>query len=207
MLELTPPALVPEQGERLVREAYKREFRQRDAEISGQDSWKLERRQHFEEQGHASRDALRRGEWEEALRLLEEDRGALLAMAEKDALRESLFHRVRIVEEPLTPYMQWQIHALRVRADCGESVSVLNAEELKSAEAAGPLPELVVLGGRTLYQVRYTGAGVPDGAIRYTEPRLVENWESYLKKLHGTGEDVRAYFTRRVAHLPPPVPA
>jgi uncharacterized protein DUF6879 len=206
MLELTPPELVPDLGELLVREAYKRDFRQRDAEIRDRDSWKLERRQHFEEQGSASRDALRRGEWEEALRLLEETRGDLLAIAQDDARRGSLFHRVRVVEEPLTPYLQWQLHSLRLRAECGESVRIISAERLAAAEVRGLLPELVILGGRTLYQVRYTDAGAPDGAIRYTDPQLVRNWENYLRRLHETGEDVLSYFARQVAHLPPPNP-
>lgn len=207
MPDLTPPALSPEQGETLARDAYRREFRRRDEEIRNRDSWKLERRQHFEEQSSASWDAMRRGEWETALRLLEESRDALLAEAREDARRGSRFHRVRVVERHLTPYVQWQLHSLRLRAECGETVRVLDAEELDAAESAGPLPELVVLGGRTLYQVRYTDAGVPDGAVRYTDPRLVGDWERYLKRLHDSGEDIHSYFTRRVAALPPPIPA
>jgi hypothetical protein len=207
MPDLTPPSLSPEQGEALARDAYRREFRLRDEAIRDRDSWKLERRQHFEEQSSASWDAMRRGEWENSLRLLEESRGALLAEAREDARRGSRFHRVRIVERPLSPYVQWQLHSLRLRAECGESVRVMDAEKLGAAEARGLLPELVVLGGRTLYQVRYTEAGVPDGAIRYTDPGLVRDWERYLKRLHETGEDIQSYFTRQVAPLPPPVPA
>ena len=204
MLDLGPPPLLLESGEPLTREVYKREFRQRDAEIRDRDSWKLERRQHFEEQGSASRDALRRGDWQEALRLLEESRDSLLALAREDARRGSAFHRVRIVEEPLTPYLQWQLHSLRLRAECGEGVRVLVAGTVAAAERHGPLPEVVLLGGRTLYEVRYTDAGAPDGAVRHTAPRLVESWEHYLRTLYEAGEDVTSYFARRVAHLHPP---
>lgn len=207
MPDLSPPSLSPEQGVLLQRDVYKREFRQRDEAIRDGDSWKLERRQHFEEQSSASWDAMRRGEWEEALRLLEESRPGLLAAARDDARRRSRFHRVRIVEEPLSAYVQWQLHSLRLRAECGETVRVVDAERLGAAETAGPLPELVALDGRTLYQVRYTDEGVPDGAIRYTSPRLVGEWERYLTALHATGEDIRSYFTRQVAPLPPPVHA
>ncbi|MFI0780624.1 DUF6879 family protein [Streptomyces sp. NPDC021212] len=115
MRDLQAPALPPEQGERLTRDAYKRDFREREARIRDAASWKLERRQHFEEQGSPSRDALRRGQWEEALRLLEDRRDALRAAAQEDAQHGHTFHRVRVVEPPLTPYMQWELHSHRQR--------------------------------------------------------------------------------------------
>jgi hypothetical protein len=100
------PPLCPDQGVRLNRPDYKREFREREEQLYGLDSWKLERRQHFAEQGSPSRDAFGRGDWDEALRLLEERGEALRAEAEDERRRRSFFHRVRIVEEPLSPYLQ-----------------------------------------------------------------------------------------------------
>jgi hypothetical protein len=206
MSELTIPALDTAWGVPLAQTDYKRDFRERDAEIQGRDSWKLERRQHFEEDD-ASRDALRRGDWEEALRILEEERADVRAMGEEDARRGSIFRRVRIVEEPLSPYMQWELHSLRLWDECGIPVHVVTANAVAPAEARGELPELVILGGHTMYQVLYTDTGVPDGGIRYTEPALVESWESYIEQLYEHGENIQSYFTRHVAHLPPPVPA
>ncbi|MFF8957889.1 DUF6879 family protein [Streptomyces sp. NPDC014894] len=200
------PPLPPELGERLDRESYKRDFRERDAEVVRHDSWKLERLQHFEEQGSASRDALRRGAWDEALALLGERRDTLLALAREDERRGSFFHRVRVVEKPLTPYLQWELHSLRQRAAYGERVRVVDAGTLAEAEAPGPLPEVVVLGGRTLYRVLYSASGATLGAIRYTEPELVGRWERAVAELYGSAEDMARYFDREVAHLPPPKP-
>lgn len=204
MSDLTPPALDPGQGERLQQDAYRHDFMERDAKIQGRDSWKLERLQHFEEDD-ASRDALRRGEWQEALRLLEEERPDAVAAGEEDARRGSAFHRLRIVEEPLSPYMQWELHSLRLWDECGTPTRVLTTDKLHRAEADGTLPELVLLGGQTLYQVCYTDAGALDGAVRYSEAALVESWESYIKQLYEAAEGMQSYFARRVAHLPPPV--
>ncbi|MFJ2554204.1 MULTISPECIES: DUF6879 family protein [unclassified Streptomyces] len=204
MLDLSAPALRREQGVRLVREAYKREFWQRDAAVRDRDSWKLERRQHFEEQGSPSRDALSRGDWTESLRLMEERRERFLADAREDELRNSTFHRVRVVEQPLTPYLQWELHSLRQQAECGMPVRVVGVEHVAASESDGLLPELVILGGDVLFQVLYTESGVPDGAISYTDPGVIGAWESYIKDLYRTGEDVRSYFDREVAHLPPP---
>ncbi|WP_283136998.1 DUF6879 family protein [Rhizohabitans arisaemae] len=204
MLELHAPNLDFDQGERLSREAYKRDFRQRDGAVRDRNSWKLERRQHFEEQGSPSRDALRRGEWELSLRLLDERRGALLASAEEDRRRRSFFHRVRVVEKPMTPYLQWELHSLRQRAEYGEKVRVVAAETLGAAERERPLPELVILGDTTLYEVLYTETGFSNGAVLYTNPRVINQWRRYIEALYLTAEDISTYFHREVEYLPPP---
>ncbi|GHF63234.1 hypothetical protein GCM10018790_46340 [Kitasatospora xanthocidica] len=200
------PELRSEWGEVLARHDYKRDFRERDARVRGRDSWKLERRQHFEEQGSASWEAVRRGDWGEALRLLEGRRAALLEIGREDEERGSFFHRVRVVERPLSAYLQWELHSLRIRAECGERIRILDAGALvdSGAEEFGPLPEIVILGGRTAYQVLYSETGIPVGAVRYTDPDLVRRWEDYIKDLHEAGEDVLSYFDREVAPLPPP---
>ncbi|MFI2609504.1 DUF6879 family protein [Kitasatospora sp. NPDC018619] len=198
------PELRPEWGEALTRDEYRRDFRERDALVRGRDSWKLERRQHFEEQGSPSWEAARRGDWGEALRLLEGRREALREIGREDAERQSFFHRVRVVEQPLTTYLRWELHSLRIRAECGERIRVVGAEMLADSEEFHQLPEIVVLGGRTLYQVRYSEEGIPVGAVRFTEPGIVLRWESYLADLHRAGEDVVAYVDREVAPLLPP---
>lgn len=43
MPETFAPALLPEHGERLVREAYRKDFRERSAALRDADSWKLVR--------------------------------------------------------------------------------------------------------------------------------------------------------------------
>ncbi|MDT0318418.1 DUF6879 family protein [Streptomyces millisiae] len=205
MLDLSLPPLDPAQGQRLERSAYKTTFWQDYERIYEHDSWKLERRQHFEEQGSASRAALRRGDWGEALRLLEDKRDALRRDAEQDRRQRTVFHRVRVVERPFTPYMQWELHSLRLNAeDGGEAIRVIDAADVATLESKGRLPEVVVLGEQSLYEVIYTEAGVPDGGIRFSSPDLVEGWENLIKRLFDRGEDIATYFAREVAPLPPP---
>ncbi|MFI0775146.1 DUF6879 family protein [Streptomyces sp. NPDC021212] len=206
MPDLLAPALDPAQGDRLTRPAYKQEFREREDAIRNGSSWKLERRQHFEEQGSPSRDALRRGDWEEALRLLADRHDNLAAAAQEEQRRGYAFHRVRVVETPLTPYVQWELHSQRQRAEHGQRIRIVSAAQVAASENTGPLPEVVVLGGQALFQVLYTDEGVANGAIRYTDRDLVERWENYIKALYTAGEDVIPYFDREVAHLDPPTP-
>lgn len=109
-----------------------------------------------------------------------------------------------VVEEPLTLYVQWELHWLRLSAECGHFVRVLPASAVVAAEGDALLPELTLLDSRALYRVLYTTAGRPGGAMRFTDPSTVQNWTEHLRTLHAAAEDVQAYFDRAVAHLPPP---
>lgn len=206
MFNLHVPVFPVGQGDRLAPDNYRRDFRRRDSVIMHRSSWKLERRQHFEELGNESWEACRRGDWAEALRLLdaEQRRSALVEVYQDDERRHSYFHRVRVIQKPLTPYMQWELNSQRVRAECGERIRVVDADLVAKWEIESLLPEVVVLGGSTIYQVLYTEAGVPDGAIRHTDPALIASWEYFIKALYELGEDVRDYVRREVAHLPAP---
>ncbi|WP_031522541.1 DUF6879 family protein [Streptomyces sp. NRRL F-5123] len=204
MLDQHVPELPIEHGVRLTRPEYHHEFWSHERSVHNGSSWKLERRQHFEETGSASRDALRRGDWDEALRLFAAREDTLRAEGEEDARRGSVLHRLRVVEEPLTPYIQWELHSLHQKARFGAPTRVVLASALAAAEAAGPLPELVAIGDRILFRVMYTDTGVPDGAIRFTDPAVVNAWVEFMSGLFATAEDIASYFPRAVAPLPPP---
>jgi hypothetical protein len=205
MLDRSALELPVSQGERLPLDAYRSEFRRRRAELRDRHSWKFERQQEFEELDD-SWEAFCRGHWGESLRLRGDEREALLKTAQRDRERGTAFHRVRVVEEPLTPYMQWELHALRVQSEAGKKIRVVTPAALGSLETTGPLPEVVVVGGQVLYQVVYTEAGVLDGAIRFTDAELTKRWESFIKELYESGEDLLSYFERHVALLSPPQP-
>ncbi|OEU90449.1 hypothetical protein DB35_04350 [Streptomyces abyssalis] len=205
MSDHTPLALDRSRGDRLGLAEYRHDFRQRDEAVTGRHSWKFERRQHFQEQSSPSWEAFRRGKWEEALRLTGEGRKHWQSIAREDAERGSVFHRVRVVEEPLTPYMQWELHALRVQGESGLPVRVVDGRELRRLESAGPLPEVVVLGGEVLYEVVYTDDGFLDGGVRHTAPESIASWERFITRLYEEGEEIGSYFSRRVSHLPAPM--
>lgn len=207
MLDLNVPTLNSELGDRLISKDYKRDFRERQALVQDGTAWKLERRQYFEEQNDPSRDALTRGDWQEVLRLFAQDRDTVLAGAAKDKSRGYTFHRVRIVEYPITPYVQWELYWLRQHAELGgSSVRIVTADQVSAAEKTQQLPEMLVLGSRTLYNVIYSDSGVPMGSIRFTDEQHVNSWEQYIRSLFEIGEDIASYFAREIAPLPAPVP-
>lgn len=198
------PALDQSTGTRLPRDAYRREFRERQWRIPGQESWKLERRQHFKEPGFASWEAFSRGAWREALHLIEEERDYLREFSAEATRLGIDLYRVRVVEFPIDPYLQWELHLLRLRAECGELIRVIGPEVVKPYENTHPLPELVTLGETTLYQVIYDDNGVSDGAIRYSDTTTVRHWTSFIRDLFSKGEDLQPFFDREIAPMPPP---
>jgi hypothetical protein len=190
-------ALVLDQvdGTRLDPAEYKADFRTRRGQVRNVDSWKFERRQHFEE-NTPGRDAFRRGDWGEAMTILEGRRAEFTDSVREDLAKNTRFCRVRIVVEPLSPYLRWELCSLRVQAECGKPIRVVSADVLAEREVNGLLPEVVILGGRTLYEVVYTDDGVPDGAVRFTDPTIIDAWTGFINDLYGKGENVIDYVAR-----------
>jgi hypothetical protein len=198
--------LDPSQGERLDHARYRRDFWEFHNKIRNRSSWKFERRQHFEQPGNPSWDAFHQGRWEEALRLLEAKREKFAREVGEDEANGHQFHRVRIVEEPLTPYLQWELHSLRIQAEVGNHIRVVPREVIRLLEQFTPLPEVVILGSGVLYEVNYTESGVPEGCVRFTEAGVITSWEQFVSELYKQGEDMTVYAERSLQSLPPPVP-
>ncbi|SFY53274.1 DUF6879 family protein [Streptomyces sp. F-1] len=191
-------------GEKLELDAYREDFRRRDFAVDGWDSWKLERRQHFREPGDPSWEAFARGDWPEALRLIEAQRAGLLDLSRLAARHRCRPLRVRVVEPPLTPYLQWELHLLRVRAECGELIRVIGPEHVAAYEDTGPVPELITLNDDTVYEIRYDTEGVLEGAVRYVDTATRNRVAARIENLYALGEDIGTFFGRDVAHLAPP---
>lgn len=195
------------QGLRLNLEAYNKDFNERDFAVDGWDSWKLERQQNFREPGDASWEAFARGDWAEALRLIEARRGELVELSELAERHRCRLLRVRVVEWPLTPYLRWELELLRVRAECGELIRVVGPEKLGSYEQQRPVPELITLNDDTVYEICYDDQGVLEGAVRHLGPRTRAQVAACIEALYDQGEDIATYFAREVAPLPSPAGA
>jgi Family of unknown function (DUF6879) len=192
-------------GERLDPKEYAADARMHFEEIADA-FWKLERRQAFQERDDVGYDAFMRGEWERAVRIEEETRASVLAYYEKIAKLGFEGRRVRIVESPVSPYLQWEMQALRIRAEAGERIRVVDAGAVSHLEKRHPLPEAVILGTRVLYEVLYDTAGVHCGARRIEDREVIARCRTELSGLWEVGEELMTYVTREIAPLPPPPP-
>ncbi|MDT0321550.1 DUF6879 family protein [Streptomyces millisiae] len=165
---------------------------------------KLERGQHFAERGFASWEAFQRGEWEEALSLIEERRHIYAQQIRENAERGIRQRRLRVVEFPVTPYVQWELHVLRVRVEVGDDIRAIDARDIASVERDRPVPEMVILGDTVLYEVIYDDQGNADGANRFTDRALIEEAAAGFDALFARGEALPDFVDRKIAPLPPP---
>ncbi|GGO30261.1 DUF6879 family protein [Microbispora bryophytorum] len=193
------PRLEAVPGTMLPMEEYAADFLEIFHDVDGV-IWKLERAQSFDEGTDPSWNAMREGDWRRSLELLDEARAAIAA----DLPAKGELRRVRVVETPLTAYLQWELHLLALRMRLGERGRVLDAREVAAIEMDGPLPELVVFPGRRMYHVQYEQGGACRGARRIDDDEAVRTWGSIVSSLYDRGEDLLAYVDKRVMPLAPP---
>ncbi|GAA1932759.1 DUF6879 family protein [Kitasatospora viridis] len=199
-----PDLLAGETGERMELDVYYAEFGELFWRISDLGFWKLERGQTFREPGYDSWEAFAAGDWARSMRILEAGRADMAAYHRRAAERGFTANRVRVVEEPISPYLQWELHALRIRDQSGGPVRVLGPEQVAEFETARPLPEVYTLGAEVMYEAVYDGRGVLESVRRFADPALILRCRQFIVDLYGRGEPLESYFAREVAELPAP---
>src|SRR5690348_16047667 len=132
-------------GERMELPAYYADFQENYART--RNFWKLERGQFFAEPGDESWEAFDRGEWEEAMRLLESRRPALVSYIGEHDARKPISRRVRIVRLPPSPHLLWELRLLKIRDESGGPIRVLLDRDIADLEDQGPLPEIYTMDG------------------------------------------------------------
>jgi hypothetical protein len=167
--------------------------------------WKLERRQTFREPGVPSWEAFAAADWDRALELNERERDTVRAKVSEDESLGVESRRLRVVEHPVTPYLQWEMQYFRLLAEVGEDLRVIDASRVRHLEADRLLPEVVVLGDRVLFEVLYDAEGTAYGARRIDDPQVIAEAGGEVADLYTTAEPLLDYFAREIAPLPAPV--
>ncbi|MGY4973603.1 DUF6879 family protein [Streptomyces nigrescens] len=165
---------------------------------------KLERGQNFKERGFPSWEAFAAGEWNRALSLIEEKREIYAAQFQKAAELGILERRLRVVQFPVTPYVQWELFVLRLRVELGDSIRVMDARKISDIEVDHLVPEVVILGDEVMYEVVYDDDGNAAGANRIADQVAIEETSAGFDALYHRGEDFTEFFNREIAPLDPP---
>ncbi|MCE0537768.1 hypothetical protein LWF15_19940 [Kineosporia rhizophila] len=186
-------------GERLLGDAYWSDFDDHFWRIGTEGFWKLERLQHFQEPGDDSWVAFSRGNWQEAMALLDQRREALTQHYSKMRAHGFETWRIRVVQEPLSDYMRWELQLLRLRHELGGHTRVIDAGDLAEYETGQVLPELVTLGDDVMYELLYNDDGLQEGGIRYSQPDQVASARDLIQELYSMGEDIAQYAARHPA--------
>ncbi|MGY0060988.1 DUF6879 family protein [Streptomyces sp. LZ34] len=191
-------------SERLMRPAYHEDFR-RVYEGGIGFLNKLERGQNFKERGFSSWEAFAAGEWTEALSLIEEKREVYAKQFRKASELNVTERRLRVVEFPVTPYVQWELFVLRLRVELGDQIKVVDARKIVDVEERRPVPEVVILGDVAMYEVVYDDDGNAAGANRFTNPELIKETSVGFNALYDRAEPFFDFFDREIVPLSPPV--
>ncbi|NUT46158.1 MAG: hypothetical protein HOV94_02390 [Saccharothrix sp.] len=192
------------EGRFLELASYREEFQRRFDRQTHSVSWKFERRQTFRQPSSPSWKAFSEGDWATAVRKLEENRPRLTAMFEEMAGRDFVLRRVRVVEEPVTPYLHWELHSLRVRAQCGEQIRVVPSDSFRQLEINHELPETITIGEEGLFEIAYDSTGVLTGGTWVDDRDTLANWVHFTRTLYESGEPLLDHFDRSIKDLPPP---
>ncbi|MFF7233543.1 DUF6879 family protein [Streptomyces sioyaensis] len=191
-------------SEYLDRPSYHEDFR-RHYESGIRFLKKLERGQNFKERGFPSWEAFAAGEWNRALSLIEEKREIYAGQFRKAAELGILERRLRVVQFPVTPYVQWELFVLRLRVELGDSIRVMDARKISDIEVDHLVPEVVILGDEVMYEVVYDGDGNAAGANRIADQGTIQETSAGFDALYRRGEDFTEFFNREIAPLDPPM--
>ncbi|MFC0546208.1 DUF6879 family protein [Kutzneria chonburiensis] len=189
------------QGELLPGNAYPEDFDKAFWNIGESGFWKLERRQTFREPRSESWRAFAAGDLAQARRLTDARRPELAEYYQKISAHGFYTRRARIVEQPISPYLRWELHLLRLRDELGGAARIVDAKQVAELERNGQLPEIVILGDAVMYEVLYDDDGVGQGGVRYTDRELIERWRNITKDLYEAGEKIDVYCEREVPSL------
>nr|MDT0659105.1 hypothetical protein [Micromonospora sp. DSM 115978] len=196
--------LLGEAHELLPLETYWADFNERFWQTTAPGFWKLERQQHFQEPNDESGRAFAAGRWDAAMRILDGQRGYFVDYYRRAAEQGFTPRRVRVAEKPICPYLQWELHVLRLRHECGGLTRVIGPDQVASFEAGAPLPEIYTLGLDLMYEAVYDDEGVLAAARRFTDRDLIARCQRLIEDLYQLGEPLDEFFTREVATLQPP---
>lgn len=183
-------------GARLPLKDYQADFQQHFWRIGAAGFWKLERQQTFAEPRSPSWQAFARGAWDEAMHRLEDQRPDIADYYRRIAEAGFRTKRVRVLAEPLTPYLRWELQLLRLRSEYGAGMRVVREDQVERFEESGPLPEVCTLGDEVMYEVRYDTDGALAGGIRYRDPELIARCRGFIRDLYDRGEELAAFADR-----------
>jgi hypothetical protein len=192
-------------GTLLDRKSYHEQMRAETERIAGI-AWKLERSQFFTE---AADDpawrAFESGDWDKSVAVFESERGDLRAEAARYQRQGSEFRRLRIVDRPVSAYLQWEMQSLRIIDESGMPIRVLLSGKVRGLERGRPLPEVVIAGERALFEVRYDERWIACGARYIDDREVIREATAEMGRLWADAEPLAGYFAREIAPLPPPV--
>lgn len=144
--------------------------------------FKFERLQTYQEAGNASLQAFLEGRRSEAMELLGDYRHGDAEYYEAACRKDVHVVRVRAVEQPLSPYLQWEFASYHVSARYGERILVIDLTEESAAEASAA-SDFLLFDTRVALVLNYGAGGLLRGAWLLDSPQHVQPYAELAARL------------------------
>lgn len=105
-------------------------------------------------------------------------------------------YRVRVVEEPPTTYLRWELFRYLQWSQLGEEIVVVSPSAVARYEHTHSVPELNVIAGEVLYEILYDDRGAPAGGRRIVDPTVVTQVHDEIVSLFRAGESLHSFVER-----------
>jgi len=145
--------------ERLLPEDFRREFRKASLSVARR-VYKLERRQTFQEPGNRSWEAFAAGDTERALQLIEESRASQRAFKKIFEERSADFYRLRVIEDPFTDYLKWELAHFQLNAEEGEKIYLVNQPMIADIDWTYGLRDYTIFDADLAFFLNYSDDGL-----------------------------------------------
>jgi hypothetical protein len=155
--------------------------------------YKLEVGQSFMEPDNDSWVLANNGDWDEAMRIAQNDGEADNKRADPPAPS----YRVRIFELPLTPYLIWELNYLKYRNRFVNNCRFLCLSDVPKDLKLLVEKEIVTIDTNVLYEVHYTASGELAGATKETDLKTISDVVKKIEQLYEIGitfDDFAEYY-------------
>lgn len=155
--------------------------------------YKLEVGQSFMEPDNDSWVLANNGDWDEAMRIAQNDGEADNKRADPPAPS----YRVRIFELPLTPYLIWELNYLKYRNRFVNNCRFLCLSDVPKDLNLLVEKEIVTIDTNVLYEVHYTASGKLAGATKETDLKTISDVVKKIEQLYEIGitfDDFAEYY-------------
>ncbi|GII75728.1 hypothetical protein Sru01_07100 [Sphaerisporangium rufum] len=182
---MTPPQWAIRTGRPLTLDEFGQEFAAAWSRI-GRRFLKVECWQTYQElDGTRSQEAYRRGDVERALELLEQEAEADRPLYEDVRIRGLEYCRIRLVQEPLTPYLDYELLAYRIRAKLGEIIEIVRCA-MTSSLPNDEFFDFLLFDRRTALIHDYGDTGRQAGGWLIDDPAVLQALEDRAVELRRT---------------------
>jgi hypothetical protein len=137
-----------------------------------------------EREANRSQTAFNKGQVDKARELLREEAEADRALYDDVKARKIDYARIRLVQEPLTPYLEYELMAYRIRESLGEAIEVVRCERGVNLPNENYF-DFLLFDRHTALIHDYGDEGLQSGGWLVTAPGVIAELERVATELRG----------------------